>query len=189
MKCDYTNDAGAAGVFTYVLLFLLSAILFLMIGYGVDRMILMSLNLFSSGNFMSQFRFDTVNLMLMAFRIEPLIMLLGITINFWVSEGRLNSGMADTGTMIIASTEMIVMTLILIMFTLYGGFGLDSLVYLINHTVTPNPDLSMFGAVQYISPIFYGIMLLILIGVIVQFLMTCVQTVDYGNYQTTYGYQ
>jgi hypothetical protein len=189
MKCDYTNDDAAAGIFTFVLLFILCGILFLMIGYGVDRIILLAMSLFADGTFASQYRFDTVNLMLEIFRIEPLIVLFGIGINFWVSEGRLNSGMADTGTMIIAAAELLTMTLILVVFCLYGGYAFDSLVYYINHTTFPSPDLSMFGAVQYISPVFYGMMLLILIGVVVQFLMTCVRVVDYNQYQTTYGYQ
>jgi len=188
MKCDYTNDDGAAGIFTFVLLFILSGILFIMIGFGIDKLVMLAISMFSSGVGMSQYRFDAVNVMLIIFRIEPLIVLFGIGLNFWVSEGRLNSGMADTGTMIIAATELLTMTLILTMFCLYGGAGLDTLVNYINHTTVVNPDLSLFGAVQYISPVFYGMLVLILIGVIVQFIMTCVRVVDYNTYQTTYGY-
>lgn len=175
------NDDAAAGVFTFVLIFFLAAILFIAVGFGIDRFTVVAAKMFV-GSAAAQMRFDVVNLQLLAFRIEPFILLLGLGINYWVSEMRQFSGMADVGTMIVAAVEMITMTLVLTAFTLFGGFGLDTLVNVVNNFTIINPDLDMFAAVQYISPVFYGAMLIILIGVIVQFLMTCVQTVDYQRY-------
>lgn len=179
------NEDAAAGVFTYTLLFLLCGILFLMIGFGVDKVTMLASNLYT-GVGESQLRFETVNWMLVVFRAEPVIMLILMGINYWVSELRVNSGMTDTGTMIIASAEMITMTFVLITFTLYGGYAIDTLVTFINTFPIANPDTSLYAAVQYISVSYYGLCFLILIGVIVQFAMTCVRTVDYNTYNNTY---
>lgn len=178
-----SSDSGAAGIFTFVLCFFLAGILFFVIGFGVDKFTLISSNMFVSGDGYSQLRFDTVNTMLLAFRIEPFILLLGLGLNYWVTEMRQFSAMADVGTMIIGTVELITMTLILIAFTLFGGFGLDTVVNFVNHYPIAGYDVSLFSAVQYICPTFYGIMFLILVSIIVQFLMTCVSTVDYSQYQ------
>lgn len=183
MKHD--NEEAAAGLFTLVLVFLLSSILFVVIGFGIDKFTAMSSVMFS-GAAASQMRFETVKYMLTVFRIEPFILLLGIGINYWIVEMRQYTGMADVQTMVIAAVEMITMTLILIAFTLFGGSGIDMMTNWVNNFPVTNPDLSLFMAVQYIAPLFYGIMFLVLIGVLVQFIMTCVQTVDYtqtGYYQ------
>jgi len=174
------NDDAAAGIFTLIAVFLLASVLFIVIGYGIDRFTLMSSAMFS-GTAASQMRFDTVNIMVAAFRVEPFILLMAIGANYWIGEMRQQTGMADVGTMIMAAVEMITMTLILIAFTLFGGYGLDSVVRFANNFTVVNPDLSMFSAVQYLAPLFYGVMFLILVGVIIQFIMTCVKTVDYSQ--------
>lgn len=180
----YDNDIAVAGIFTFVLLFLLSALIFLFIGYGIDRITAIAAKMFISTAAASQLRYDTVNLMLLAFRAEPIILFISIGINLITNELRVQSGMADVGTMIIASVEMITMTLIIIVFTLFGGYGLDQVTGFVNHQIVTNPDLDLFAAVQYIAPGFYGIMFLILCGIVVQFVMTCVKTVDYTGYSS-----
>jgi len=188
MKVKHHNEEAAASLFTFVLLFFLCAILFIMVGFGVDKITMISANMFT-GIGDSQLRYETANVMILAFRVEPIIMLLGLMINNWVSTLRVNTGMAETGTMIIAGAEMITMSLIMIVFTLFGGYALDNLVNFINKFTVITPDLSLYSAVQYITPCFYGIMFLIMMGIIVQFIMTCVRTVDYNVYNTYAGYQ
>jgi uncharacterized membrane protein YidH (DUF202 family) len=179
-----SNEDAAAGIFTFVLVFLVAGIMFIAIGFGIDRFTAISTIMFASGTGYSQMRFQTVGVELLAFRVEPFVLLLGLGLNYWVSEMRQFSGMADVGVMIVGAVEMITMTLILTAFTLFGGYGIDTVVNTVNKLVlVQNPDLSLFAAVQYIEPCFYGIMFLILIGVIVQFIMLCVQTVDYQYYQ------
>ena len=178
MKHD--NDEAAVGIFTLVLVFLLASVLFIVIGYGIDRFTLLSSAMFT-GTAATQMRFDTVGIMIAAFRVEPFILLIGIGMNYWLAEMRQQTGMADVGTMIMAAVEMITMTLILIAFTLFGGYGIDMVVNFANNYAVATPDLSLFMAVQYISPMFYGIMFLILVGVIVQFIMTCYKSVDYSQ--------
>jgi hypothetical protein len=181
----YSNDDAAAGIFTLILVFLVASLMFVLMGYGIDRFTLLSSTMFS-GTAASQMRFDTVGLMLTTFRAEPFILLIAIGYNYWVSEMRQFSGMADVGTMIVAAVEMVTMTLVIIAFTLFGGYAMDTMVNFINNFAVANPDLSLFEAVQYIAPAFYGIMYLIIIAIIVQFVMTCVQTVDYQQYQQGY---
>lgn len=178
MKFD--NETAAAGIFILVVTFFLAALLFILIGFGIDRITLMSARMFD-GTAAAQLRFDVVNLQLMAFRVEPFILFIGLGFNHWVGEMRQYTGMADVGTMFYAAAEMIIITLTIIVLTLYGGFGIDTVVNFVNHWVIANPDLDMFLAVQYIDPVFYGITVLAIVGVIAQFLMTCVQTVDYSS--------
>lgn len=175
---NYDNEMAAAGIFTFVLVFFLAAILFVLIGFGIDRVTLIAARMFD-GTPASQLRFDVVNLQLLAFRIEPFLLLIGLGFNYWVGEMRQYSGMADVSTMIFASAEMITITFVVIVLTLFGGFGIDTVVNFVNHMIVINPDLDLFLAVQYIAPVFYGIMLLVIVGVIAQFFMTCVQVVDY----------
>jgi hypothetical protein len=186
MSGSHTNEDAAAGIFTFVLLFFLCGILFIVVGFGVDKITALASTMYTGIN-ESQLRFETANWMLLVFRAEPLIFLILIGYNFWVSEMRQNSGMADTGTMIIAVAEVITMTFIIIMFTLFGGSALDTVVQFVNTFPVTNPDISLYSAVQYISVCFYGIMFLVLVGILAQFGMTCVRTVDYNTYNTTYG--
>jgi hypothetical protein len=186
MVVIHKSEDAAASIFTFVLLFLLCAILFLMIGFGVDKITLIASNMFT-GVGESQLRFETFNVMILVFRIEPIIMLMSIGLNYWVSTLRINSSMADTSTMIIAAAEMITMTFILIVFEIFGGSALDNLVNFINKFPIANPDVSLFAAVQYIEVCYFGILFLILIGVIVQFVVTCIKTVDYSAYNTYYN--
>lgn len=182
MKHSTNSEDAAAGVFTYVLLFFMAALLFIVIGFGIDRFTLIASTMFYNLP-ASQMRFDVVNLMLLVFRAEPVILFVCIGINYWVCELRQFSGMVDVGTMILAVVEMITLTLVVVAFTLFGGYGLDTLVNFVNNFTVLNPDLSLFAAVQYIAPVFYGTMFLILLGVVIQFVMTCVQTVDFSQYQ------
>jgi hypothetical protein len=181
MKHD--NEEAASGIFTLVLIFLLASVLFIVIGYGIDRFTLISSTMFS-GSAATQLRFDTVNIMVAAFRVEPFILLIAAGMNYWMQEMRQYTGMADVGTMIMATVEMITMTMVAIAFTLFGGYGLDTVINFVNNYTFANPDLSLFAAVQYLAPMFYGIMFLILIGIIIQFIITCIQTTDYS--QMTY---
>jgi hypothetical protein len=178
----YSNDEAAAGIFTLVVVFLLASLMFILIGFGIDRFTLMAERMFTNAP-ASQMRFDVVNLMLLVFRLEPIILLICVGINYLVAEMRQNTGMADVSTMIIGAAEMIIMTLVLIAFALFGGSAVDSVVQFVNNFTVVSPDLEQFGAVQYIAPVFYGVMFLALLGVMVQFVMLCVQTVDYSQTQ------
>lgn len=178
----YSDEDAAAGIFTLILVFLLASILFIVIGYGIDRFTVLASSMFTN-TVAAQARFDTVNIMLLVFRAEPFVLLFGIGYNYWVGEMRQFTAMADVGTMIVAAAEMITMTLVLIAFTLFGGYGLDMVTNFVNNYSFSGADPSLFMAVQYIAPMFYGAMFLILIGVLVQFVMTCVRTIDYTQAQ------
>jgi hypothetical protein len=178
----HSNDDAAAGIFTLIVVFLLASLMFILIGFGIDKFTLMAERMFTDTP-ASQMRFDVVNLQLLVFRLEPIILLICIGINYLVAEMRQNTGMADVSTMVRGAAEMIIMTLVLVAFTLFGGSAVDSVVQWVNNFPVISPDLELFGAVQYIAPVFYGIMFLALLGVVVQFVMLCVQTVDYSQTQ------
>jgi hypothetical protein len=55
----YDNEVAAAGLFTLILVFLLSSVMFVVIGFGIDRFTLMASSMFT-GTAASQLRFDTV---------------------------------------------------------------------------------------------------------------------------------
>lgn len=174
------DDASVAGVFTLISVFLLSGILFVLIGYGVDKVIFANTSIFGSGIAFSQMRFDTVNLQVMIFRAEPVILLVGLGINYWINALRQFTGAISLGVLLTGAIEMIFETLILIALTMYGGLGLDMVMQTINAwEVTGASEL--YAAVQYTGPIFYGIMFLLSIAAVVLFFILCIQTVDYTN--------
>ena len=63
------EDASAGGLLTLVTVFILAGILFLLIGFAVDKIVLVGLKMFS-GIGTSQMRFDIVNLQLLVFRLR-----------------------------------------------------------------------------------------------------------------------
>lgn len=175
----YTNeDASVAGVFTLVSIFLLAGALFVLIGYGVDKVILANTSLFGAGVAFSQMRFDAVNLQVMVFRAEPVVLLLGLGINYWINALRQSSGVLSLGSLLVGAIEMIFETLIIIALTLYGGLGLDMVIQAVN-TWKVTGAAELYAAVQYTGAIFYGIMFLLLVAAVVLFFLQCIQTVDY----------
>lgn len=78
---------------------------------------------------------------------------------------------------------MIILTLVLMMFNLFGGMALDTVIQFVNMWQF-NVLEDMTFVIQYLGVIFYGFMFLLTIAVVVQFVVLCVQTVDYtGTYQ------
>lgn len=174
------EDASVAGVFTLISVFLLAGILFVLIGYGVDKVIFANTAMFGSGIAFSQMRFDTVNLQVMVFRAEPVILLIGLGINYWINALRQFTGAISLGVLLTGAIEMIFETLILIALTMYGGLGLDMVMQAINAWKVSGAA-ELYAAVQYTGPIFYGIMFLLSIAAVVMFFILCIQTVDYTN--------
>lgn len=171
------NEMAAGGIITLIFCFLLAGTLFMLIGFGIDRLTLLSSRVFV-GLAASQMRFDVFAIQLIIFRVEPFILLIGIGINYWINQVRVVSGMVELGTLLMGAGEMIILTLVLMMFTLFGGFAIDFIVQFVNtwqFTVIED----MFFVIQYLNVVFYGIMMLLTIAVVVQFVVLCVQTIDY----------
>jgi hypothetical protein len=142
-----------------------------------------NINLFGSGDSFSQMRFDVVQLQIMAFRSEPIILLIGLGVNYWVNSIRRFSGEVSLGVVMAGAIEMIFSTLIIMALTLFGGMGLDAVISYVNGASFPGAEgvIGMFSAVQFVAPTFYGIMTLLTIGTIILFFVLCVQTTDYVN--------
>lgn len=180
MRTD--NSEAAGGIITLMFCFLLAGILFVLIGFGIDRLTLMASKMFV-GMAASQMRYDVFAIQLMIFRLEPFILLLGIGINYWVNQIRVVSGIVELGTLLMGAGEMIVLTLVLMMFNLFGGYAIDFIIQFVNgwHFVVQE---DMTFVIQYLGIVYYGMMMLLTIAVVVQFVVLCVQTVDYtGTYQ------
>jgi len=176
------NDDAAGGIITLFFAFLLAGVLFVIIGFGIDRLTLLANRAFT-GTAMSQLRFDVFAIQLIVFRAEPFILLIGIGINYWVNQIRMVSGAVELGTILLGAAEMIVLTIVLMMFNLFGGMALDFVVSFVNgwnfHVLE-----DMYFVIQYLPNVFYGFMFLLTIAVVAQFIVLCVQTVDYaGTYQ------
>jgi hypothetical protein len=183
MKKVDNEEASAGGLLTLVTVFILAGILFLLIGFAVDKVIMVGLKLFSSTGD-SQMRFDMVNLQLLVFRAEPFVLLIGLGINHWVNALREYSGAVSLGSLLGGAAEMIMLTVVMITLTLFGGAGID----LVMNTTTPmavvGAGTELYAAVQYVAPVFYGFMLLVTISIVIQFIVMCVQTVDYSQMRT-----
>lgn len=173
------EEASAGGLLTLVTVFLLAGILFLLIGFAVDKIIMVALRLFSSTG-SAQMRYDIVNLMVLVFRAEPFILLIGLGINHWVNALREYSGAVSLGALLGGAVEMIILTVVMITLTLFGGAGVDLIIRAADTLLTSGATPELYSAVQYAAPVFYGFMFLILLGIVIQFFVLCVQTVDYS---------
>lgn len=180
MKPRYDNSDAAGAVITLVSVFLLSAILFLIIGYGVDRVVWINNAL--QGMPSSQLRYDTLSVMLMTFRFEPMVVLVGAGLNTWIASVRTFSGEVDLSGMLQGVAEMIILTLAVIALTMFGGIGIEFVINMVNTSpVLSGGDLMLYQAVQYVAPTFYGICFIGLLGAVIQFILQCVQVIDYGQ--------
>ena len=177
------EEASAGGIITLVAVFLVSGILFVAIGYGIDKITLLTATLYATSP-ASQIRFDTVEWMIAIFRIEPIILLIGAGINYFVNSIREYSGAVSLSVLLSGAAEMIALSIVLIAMTLFGGGAVDQVIYFINNWQIGGTPIDLFSAIQYTGVVFYGFMLLINISLIIQFLILCVQTVDYANVRT-----
>jgi len=181
MKHTTDNSIAAGSTITMISVFLLSCVLFILIGFGIDKVIMASLN-FQSILASSQMRYDVIKVMLMAFEFEPFIILFGAVVNVWVVSSRSQSGESDLSGMLVAASEMLLLTLGVVALTTFGGLAIESVIGVMNNLVlTTTTQPGLYSAVVYIAPVFYGLCVLGLFGVIIQFIMTCVQTVDYSQ--------
>jgi hypothetical protein len=173
------NDDAAGGIITLVFCFLLAGVLFVIMGFGVDRFTLLANKAFV-GLAASQLRFDVFAIQLAIFRLEPFVLLIGIGINYWINQIRVISGNVELGTLLLGAAEMIVLTIVLMMFNLFGGQAIDVVVAFVNNW-NFNVLEDMFYVIQYLPNVFYAFMFLLTIAVVAQFIVLCVQTVDYAG--------
>jgi hypothetical protein len=178
---NHDNESAAGSTITLVSVFMLSCILFILIGYGVDKIIMVSIN--TAGTMpATQMRYDIIKIMLMIFQIEPFIILIGAGINTWVVSTRSQSGEVDLGGMLAGAAEMVLLTLGMIALVMFGGMALESVINVINNVpFVVTSQIELYSAIIYIGPVFYGLCVLGLLGAVIQYLMLCVQTVDYGT--------
>jgi hypothetical protein len=176
---QYDNESAAGATISLVAVFLLSCILFILIGYGIDRIILTSINIAASMP-ATQMRYDTIMNMIMVFRFEPFIIIIGAGINTWVVSTRSQSGDVDLGGLLGGAAEMLLLTVGMIALVMFGGAALESVVSVINNVpFVVTEQIGLYSMIMYIGPIFYGLCFLGLVGAVIQFVMLCVQTVDY----------
>jgi hypothetical protein len=114
------------------------------------------------------------------FRIEPLILLVGAGLNYWITEARQMSGITDLSGMLTSALEMILGTFVLMLLCFFGGGALDLIVgALEGWNFVPIADT--YTIVQFLTPVYYSFMTLTIISLIALFLMKCVQITDYAS--------
>lgn len=178
----HDNEEAAGATLTLVSVFLLSCVLFILIGYGVDKIVAISI---ATQSIMpaTQMRYDVIRLMLLVFRFEPLILLLGGGINVWVVSTKAMGGWAesDLAQMGIGAAELILLTLGMIALVMFGGGALETVVNVVNNVpFVSGENAELYSAVIYVGVLFYGLCFLGLVGAVVQYLILCVRSVDYG---------
>jgi len=181
MKTRYDNEEAAGATITLIAVFFLSCILFILIGYGIDKIVAVSI---ATATIIpaTQMRYDTIGVMLMIFRFEPFVILIGAGVNTWVVSTRSQSGEVDLGGMLGGAAEMILLTLGMIALTMFGGAAIEAVANTTNNIPAMIvPQLELYSAVIYIGPAFYGLCFLGLCGAVIQFVLLCVQTVDYSQ--------
>jgi len=174
----YDNDSGAAGIITLMFVFLLASVIFIVSGFGIDRLTTLAIQ--TMGENASQLRYDTLNIQLILFRIQPLILLIGAGINYWVTESKQISGITDLGGMLMSAAEMIIGSFTLMLLTFFGGGALEMVIGTVEAwNFTPIEE--HYLVIQYLSVTFYGIMTLLVVSLIALFIVRCVQIVDYSS--------
>jgi|WetSurMetagenome_2_1015567.scaffolds.fasta_scaffold01641_8 hypothetical protein len=179
----YDSEAAAGGLISLIFTFLLAGVLFVVMGFGVDRMTLLVSKMYTDIA-AAQMRFDVFSYQLMIFRLEPIILLLGVGINYWVNQIRNQSGSVMLGTLLMGAGEMIILTIVLMMFTLFGGGAMDFVVNFVNTWQFPVIQ-DMNFVIQYLGVVYYAFMFLLTVAVVAQFIVLCFQTIDYAG---TYSY-
>lgn len=178
------SEASAGGIVTFIAVILIGGMMFITNGFAIDRITAIMGTL--PHTVAAQFRFDIVNYQIMVFRVEPIILLLGAGLNYLVNNLREYSGTIALSTIVIGAVEMIFLTLAAIALTLFGGQGIDMVVDVVDSWAIGGEVSDLFFATQFIGPVFYGLMLLVTIGLVIQFLILCVQTVDYSTSRYAY---
>ena len=174
-----TNNEEAAGAtFSLIAVFVLSGLLFVLIGFGIDKVIATQLSM-AANMPASQMRYDIAQVMIMALRVEPFIVLIGAGLASWIISLRSASGDVPLSELLLGASEMIILTFVMIALELFGGMGIEKVIAAVNSIQVPGFNVALFSAIQYGAPIFYGVCFLGLCFAIVQFLLVCVQVVDY----------
>jgi len=174
------ENASAGGIVTLVAIFLLAGALFIANGYAIDRFTQIANIASFAGGAASQLRYDVINLMVMVFRFEPILVLLSLGINRLMSANMQFSEVTPLSTLAFGAAEMILLTVVLVAVTMFGGYGLDTVVGVVTGMNLGDGN-AIYDLIQYIPNIFYGCMFLALIGVCIQFVLECVQVADHSN--------
>jgi len=178
----YDSESAAGGLITLIFTFLLAGVLFIVIGFGIDRMTLLTTKMYADVA-AAQMRFDVFSFQIMIFRLEPIILLIGVGINYWINQIRQQSGSVMLGTLLMGAGEMIILTIVLMMFTLFGGGAIDFVVNFVNTWQFPVIQ-DMNFVIQYLGVVYYAFMFMLTVAVVAQFIVLCFQTIDYaGTYQ------
>lgn len=173
------NDEAAGALIGLTLLFLLCGIMFVVVGFGIDR-ITLAASSSVLGDAAAQLRFDVLNIQLLIFRLEPFIVLLGGGINYWINRNRQMSGEVDVGSTLIAGAEMILVTLVLVVLNMFGGGALDTVTKTVDAwNFVPIAD--HYTLIQYLPNAFYGIVMLLTVAVVAAFVISMFKVVDYSN--------
>lgn len=170
----YSNDSGAGNLFTFVAVFLLSAILFLTMGYALDMIVGTGITMGEMPS--SQFRNIVIHNQILVWQFLPFIVLFGGGLNFIIAQNREYSASIPLGTMLIAVADLIISEIVIILFTIHGGTALETVVSTVAGIQWA--DTSMFGSVQHVLPVFYGIMFILTVAMAVLYMLTCIRVVD-----------
>jgi len=168
-----------------VLGFLLAGFLLLVTGFALDFITHLAIIISTTSTLLSasQLRYDIFGYQIMVFRAEPTIFLLGLGINYWITEIRTGSGAVALGAITLGICETTMITFVLMVLTLYGGYAVDYLCNFVNNWISPGITGFWYYVIQYIPIMFYAFMLLLAIAVVAQFVILCFQTVEYANVQ------
>jgi len=186
MKNKYMDneDGSAGGIFTLVSIFLLAGFLFVVNGFVLDQLTLMANSGMFATTAASQLRYDVFNLIIMVFRFQPIIVLIALGINQLMSSNMQFSETTPLSSLAFGVIELEFITTIIMAVAMFAGYGLDTVVSTVSTTgigASATMGTSGFTLIQLIPNVFYGTMLIIIIGATIQFVLECVQVSDHSN--------
>lgn len=185
MKKHIDNEeASAGGIFALVSIFLLAGFIFVVNGFVLDQLTGIANSGIFAGVAASQLRYDVFNLMVMVFRFQPILVLLALGLNQLMSSNMQFSEMTPLSKLAFGVIELEFITVIIMAVAMYAGYGLDTVVSTVSNMglgTTGTVGTTGYTLIQYIPNVFYGVMILIVIGATIQFMLECVQVSDHTN--------
>ena len=179
----FDNDSGSAdGLVTMVICFVLAGAFFVFGGYGIDvvTMLINNGSLATTGEM--QMKYDVINLMIMEYRVLPLIVLVGLGVYNWAASTREYSAVSSLRNMVLACAGTPLSLMFMIVIAASAGKALDMLQGIGASLNMGCTTTGLCNAVSWIPNMVYGLIMLVSFGIVIALVLNCVSEIDYQSW-------
>ena len=179
----FDNDSGSSdGLATMIICFVLAGAFYVFGGYGIDvvTMLINNGSLATTGEM--QMKYDVINILIMEYRVAPLITLIGLGAYNWAASTREYSAVSSLRNMVLAVVGTPLSILFMIVVAASAGKGLDMLQGI---GATLNMGCATTGlcnSLSWIPNMVYGLIALISFGIVITLVLNCFSEIDYSSW-------